>query len=127
MSSITLQVSHRNTYAEALFRVEDGRFETDILIETNRHCIGRLEVLKKELEEAGQADYKLKLSSLSDLDKRAIRRLYSDYGVDGLVLEMLEEIPKTTIPLIIQRLKEKEEEWMREKCSLEAVSGSLSK
>lgn len=69
----------------------------------------------------------MKLSSLSDLDKRAIRRLYSDYGVDGLVLEMLEEIPKTTIPLIIQRLKEKEEEWMREKCSLEAVSGSLSK
>lgn len=106
--------------------MEDDRFETDILIETNRHCIARLEVLKKELEESDQADYKLKLSSLSDLDKRAIRRLYSDYGVDGLVLEMLEEIPKTTIPLIIQRLKDKEEEWMREKCSLEAVSGSMN-
>ena len=101
--------------------MEDNRFEADVLIETNRHCIGQLEILQKELAEKESDAYRLIESSLSALDKRAIRRLYSDSGVDKTVLQMLYEMPAVVIPLLLRRLREKEEEWIKEKCLYEDV------
>ena len=67
-------MSHRNTYAEALFRVEDDRFEADVLIETNRRCVGKLELLYAELE-GMKGDVTMNESVLSAVDRRAVRRL----------------------------------------------------
>ena len=172
-----------------LFRVEDDRFETDVLIETNRHCLGKLEVLYREVCERGEknegekseknegekseviegekseknegergeknegeksemieeenskeektekmeeektethetneqnAPIKLADTALSAVDKRAIRRLYGK-GVDEVVMMMLTLAPKTTIPVPMKRMREKEEQWTKEKCMLEAV------
>ena len=100
--------------------MEDDRFEADVLIETNRHCICKLEALWKELQEKGEG-YCMMETALSDLDKRAIRRLYSTYELDGLVMKMLMEMPMVVIPRILNRLKVKEEEWIREKNKLELV------
>ena len=163
--------------------MEDDRFETDVLIETNRHCLGKLEVLyrevcercereksmgceeekskeneegkneiiKEENREEGKGEEKneeknekietekndkteeektetheqstpIKLAdtALSAVDKRAIRRLYGK-GVDEVVMMMLTLAPKTTIPVLMKRMREKEEQWMKEKCVLEAV------
>ena len=36
-------------------------------------------------------------------------------------MKMLVEAPKTTIPRVIQRMQEKEELWIQEKCLLETV------
>ena len=71
----------------------------------------------------GEEGKKVRLieSSLSALDKRAIRRLYGCYDVDGLVMKMVCEMPLKVIPLVIRRLREKEEEWVKEKCVLEDV------
>ena len=101
--------------------MEDNRFEADVLIETNRHCIGQLEILQKELAEKESDAYRLIESSLSALDKRAIRRLYSDSGVDKTVLQMLYEMPSVVISILLRRLREKEDEWIKEKCLYEDV------
>ena len=189
-----------------LFRVEDDRFETDVLIETNRHCLGKLEVLyrevcercereksmgceeekskeneegkneiiKEENREEGKGEeekneeknekieteknekieteknekietekndkteeektetheqstpIKLADTALSAVDKRAIRRLYGK-GVDEVVMMMLTLAPKTTIPVLMKRMREKEEQWMKEKCVLEAVGQAATR
>ena len=180
-----------------LFRVEDDRFETDVLIETNRHCLGKLEVLYREVcercereksmgceeekskeneegkneiikeknREEGKGEEKneeknekieteknekietekndkteeektetheqstpIKLAdtALSAVDKRAIRRLYGK-GVDEVVMMMLTLAPKTTIPVLMKRMREKEEQWMKEKCVLEAVGQAATR
>lgn len=168
-----------------LFRVEDDRFETDVLIETNRHCLGKLEVLYREVCEGCERErceksegeksensegekkeeekndkmeeenseeknekietekndkteeektetheqstpIKLADTALSAVDKRAIRRLYGK-GVDEVVMMMLTLAPKTTIPVLMKRMREKEEQWMKEKCVLEAVGQSATR
>lgn len=164
--------------------MEDDRFETDVLIETNRHCLGKLEVLyrevcercererceksegeksensegeKKEEEKNDKMEEKneeknekietekndkteeektetheqstpIKLAdtALSAVDKRAIRRLYGK-GVDEVVMMMLTLAPKTTIPVLMKRMREKEEQWMKEKCVLEAVGQAATR
>lgn len=168
-----------------LFRVEDDRFETDVLIETNRHCLGKLEVLYREVCEGCERErceksegeksensegekkeeekndkmeeenseeknekietekndkteeektetheqstpIKLADTALSAVDKRAIRRLYGK-GVDEVVMMMLTLAPKTTIPVLMKRMREKEEQWMKEKCVLEAVGQAATR
>ena len=156
--------------------MEDDRFETDVLIETNRHCLGKLEVLyrevcercereksmgceeekskeneegkneiiKEENREEGKGEeekneeknekieteknekietekndkteeektetheqstpIKLADTALSAVDKRAIRRLYGK-GVDEVVMMMLTLAPKTTIPVLMKRMR----------------------
>ena len=182
--------------------MEDDRFETDVLIETNRHCLGKLEVLyrevcegcereksmgceeekskeneegkneiiKEEKREEGKGEeeknekieteknekieteknekietekndkteeektetheqstpIKLADTALSAVDKRAIRRLYGK-GVDEVVMMMLTLAPKTTIPVLMKRMREKEEQWMKEKCVLEAVGQAATR
>lgn len=181
--------------------MEDDRFETDVLIETNRHCLGKLEVLyrevcercereksmgceeekskeneegkneiiKEENREEGKGEeekneekndkmeeenseeknekietkndkteeektetheqstpIKLADTALSAVDKRAIRRLYGK-GVDEVVMMMLTLAPKTTIPVLMKRMREKEEQWMKEKCVLEAVGQAATR
>lgn len=165
--------------------MEDDRFETDVLIETNRHCLGKLEVLyrevcercererceksegeksensegeKKEEEKNDKMEeekneeknekietekndkteeektetheqstpIKLADTALSAVDKRAIRRLYGK-GVDEVVMMMLTLAPKTTIPVLMKRMREKEEQWMKEKCVLEAVGQAATR
>lgn len=164
--------------------MEDDRFETDVLIETNRHCLGKLEVLYREvcercererceksegeksensegekkeeekndkMEEENSEEknekietkndkteeektetheqstpIKLADTALSAVDKRAIRRLYGK-GVDEVVMMMLTLAPKTTIPVLMKRMREKEEQWMKEKCVLEAVGQAATR
>lgn len=165
--------------------MEDDRFETDVLIETNRHCLGKLEVLYREVCEGCERErceksegeksensegekkeeekndkmeeenseeknekietekndkteeektetheqstpIKLADTALSAVDKRAIRRLYGK-GVDEVVMMMLTLAPKTTIPVLMKRMREKEEQWMKEKCVLEAVGQSATR
>ena len=108
-------------HAEALFRVEDDHFESDVLIESNRHCIGTLETLWRSLESQKEAPVRLEIAELSSLDRRAIRRLYAESGVDGVVLEMLQAAPRTTLPRLLRRLREQGERWVKERKVLETV------
>lgn len=107
--------------------MEDDHFETDVLIESNRHCIGSLEALARALDAEGPGPQRLEVGRLSALDRRAIRRLYAESGVDGVVLEMLENAPRTTLPRVLRRLREQEERWVKERNVLEAVGKRRSR
>ncbi|CAF2040613.1 unnamed protein product [Brassica napus] len=76
----------KNQYEESLFRCEDDRFELDMLLESVNAAITRLNL-------------------------RCIERLYGDYGLD--VMDFLKKNSHIALPVILTRLKQKQEEWAR--------------
>lgn len=83
-------------------------------------CLAKLELLHSELGER-KDDVRMTDGVLNAVDKRAIRRLYGKC-VDEVVMLMLKLAPRSTLPVVIKRMKEKEEQWLKEKTVLESVS-----
>lgn len=111
----TFKNSRKNQHEELLFKCEDDRYEMDLLIETNLSTIRRLEELYfhlKELPYEERSSFKLKKSDFSVLHINAIKLVY-DYRSDE-ILRMLFDKPET-IPIIVQRLKQKDIEWNENK------------
>ncbi|XVE83876.1 hypothetical protein DITRI_Ditri16bG0123300 [Diplodiscus trichospermus] len=103
----------RNQYEESLFRCEDDRFELDMLLESVSTTAKRAEDLLNSINEN-----KINMDSpvlLEDhftvLQLRCIERLYGDHGLD--VLEILRKNPALALPVILTRLKQKQEEWTK--------------
>ncbi|KAF3566921.1 hypothetical protein DY000_02012915 [Brassica cretica] len=76
----------KNQYEESLFRCEDDRFELDMLLESVN-------------------------AAITQLNLRCIERLYGDYGLD--VMDFLKKNSHIALPVILTRLKQKQEEWAR--------------
>jgi histone deacetylase complex regulatory component SIN3 len=107
--------SRKNLYEEALFRCEDERFELDLLIEGNRATVAilepimkRLESLPKEERDSFRLDSKLNGHSAM-IYRRNLMRIYGD-KVDQ-ILEFLQKAPAVSIPIVLKRLAQKDEEW----------------
>ncbi|XP_022774459.1 paired amphipathic helix protein Sin3-like 2 [Durio zibethinus] len=107
----------RNQYEESLFRCEDDRFELDMLLESVSSTAKRAEDLLNSINEN-----KINMDSLvcvedhfTVLNLRCIERLYGDHGLD--VMEILRKNPALALPVILTRLKQKQEEWT--KCRLD--------
>ncbi|KAG4128480.1 hypothetical protein ERO13_D09G023200v2 [Gossypium hirsutum] len=107
----------RNQYEESLFRCEDDRFELDMLLESVSSTAKRAEDLLNSINEN-----KINLDSpfhveehFTVLNLRCIERLYGDHGLD--VMEILRKNPALALPVILTRLKQKQEEWT--KCRLD--------
>ncbi|KAK9038348.1 hypothetical protein V6N11_023224 [Hibiscus sabdariffa] len=103
----------RNQYEESLFRCEDDRFELDMLLESVSSTAKRVEDLLNSINEN-----KINMVSpfraeehLTVLNLRCIERLYGDHGLD--VLEILRKTPALALPVILTRLKQKQEEWTK--------------
>ncbi|CAJ2665561.1 unnamed protein product [Trifolium pratense] len=103
----------RNQYEESLFRCEDDRFELDMLLESVSSAAKRAEELYNSIIEN-----KISVESLSRIEDhftvlnlRCIERLYGDHGLD--VLDILRKNPTHALPVILTRLKQKQEEWTR--------------
>lgn len=119
----------KNQYEEALFKCEDERFEIDMIIDANACTIRILEPLAKEIaclrqkqqeldhfQENGdspveQWQYRLDRRTLGAIHLNSISRVYGDSGVD--ILEVLRKHPAGAIPVILERLKQKDGEWRR--------------
>lgn len=109
--------SRKTQYEEYMHRCEDERFELDLVMEINLAAIYSLEeVLRKFNRMTPEEVGKFKLddslgseSSSTSTNKRAIRRLYGDKTSD--ILEGLKKSPATAIPIVLKRLKSKDEEW----------------
>lgn len=111
----TFVSSKKNAYEEALFRCEDERFELDLLIDGNRATIAVLEPLSKMLASVDNhgefvLDGKLNGSSAM-IYRRAIKRVYGEKADE--VYEALQRTPSVSIPVVLRRLKQKDEEWQR--------------
>jgi len=113
----------RNPFQDALFKCEDDRYEIDLIIDSGKAAIRALEPLAREIEalglsngEAAKFRYRLEKRTLSVIHLKAIARIYGDHGTE--VLELLRRNPAGAIPVILKRLKEKDEEWCRDRHEL---------
>jgi histone deacetylase complex regulatory component SIN3 len=109
-----------NVYEEMMFRIEDERFELDMAIERNAHAVRRIEPFAKEAQAfreqeekdgqpIGRLRYQLHRSSLNTIHINAIGRIYGDRGDE--ILQHLLQNPLIVLPVVFQRLKQKDTEW----------------
>jgi len=120
-------VERRNVFEEALAKVEDERFEVDIVIETNGSAMKQIEPYaeevsnlreneEKEGQPIGRLHYELRPKSLHSNHLSAIARLYGEQGDE--VLHHLLRNPIAVLPIVFKRLKEKDAEWRKVRTDL---------
>ncbi|XP_065063870.1 paired amphipathic helix protein Sin3a-like isoform X1 [Rhopilema esculentum] len=112
--------TRKTQYEEYIYKCEDERFELDIVIETNLAAIKSLEAIHKKLFRYGslrmsyedQQRYRLDSSlggSSEVICKKAIYRIYGDKSAE--IIDGLKKTPHVAVPLVLKRLKAKDEEW----------------
>ncbi|XP_033099647.1 paired amphipathic helix protein Sin3a-like isoform X2 [Anneissia japonica] len=107
--------SRKTQYEEHIYRCEDERYELDIVIEINMTTIRVLENVNKKLQRMSseeQSKYRLDnaLGGTSEtIHRKAIQRIYGDKAHD--IIEGLKKNPAVAVPLVLRRLKSKDEEW----------------
>ena len=114
----------KNVYEEAMFRIEDERFEMDMAIERNALAMRKIEPIAEEItmlreneekdgQPIGRLKYKLNPRSLNSIHINAIGRIYGDKGDE--VIEHLVRNPLAATSIIYQRLRQKDQEWRKQK------------
>lgn len=117
----------KNAYEEAMFRIEDERFEVDMAIERNALAMRQIEPIAEEVEllrqneekdgqPIGRLQYKLNSRTLNSIQINAIGRIYGDSGDE--VIEHLGRNPLAVLPIVYQRLRQKDQEWRKQKSEL---------
>jgi paired amphipathic helix protein Sin3a len=130
--SYTFRHMRRNTHEEMLFRVEDERFEIDMAIDSNAATLQRLEPIAEEIALLAQEDvipgdlgvkspidgvgiggkryqYIFDKKILGVHHRNSITRIYGDLGQE--MLDLLAKNPTVAVPLVVQRLRQKDQEW----------------
>ncbi|XP_046452720.1 paired amphipathic helix protein Sin3b-like isoform X1 [Daphnia pulex] len=112
----TFVSSRKTQYEEYIYRTEDERYELDIVLETHMSTIRVLEGVLKKLNHRMNAEEanRFKLDdclggSSPTIHIRAIRRIYGDKATE--IIEGLKRSPQVAIPVVLRRMKAKEEEW----------------
>ncbi|KAL1716696.1 hypothetical protein EV715DRAFT_254802 [Schizophyllum commune] len=115
---ITSAPLKKNPYEEALHRSEEERHEYDFHIDAIVRTIAMLEPINNKIMQLGpddRATFKLKPNfggSGKSVHHRVIKKIYGRAaGVE--VVQMMQEQPALAIPVVLGRLKQKEEEWKR--------------
>ncbi|XBI23267.1 hypothetical protein VPH35_048546 [Triticum aestivum] len=103
----------KNQYEESLFRCEDDRFELDMLLESVNAATKRVEELIEKMQDnLVKPESPIRIDEhLTSLNLRCIERLYGDHGLD--VMDVLRRNASVALPVILSRLKQKQEEWSR--------------
>jgi paired amphipathic helix protein Sin3a len=118
-------VAHKkNQFEEALYRCEEERYEFDLNIEANKSIIQRLEPIAKRIAEMSADEartFKLPEGLGDGMSKTILRRVVKkvydkDRGQE--VLDSLIEHPAVAVPIVLKRLKQKDEEWRRNQVNL---------
>ncbi|EAU81489.2 sin3b [Coprinopsis cinerea okayama7 len=108
----------KNVYEEALHRSEEERHEYDFHIEAITRTIAMLEPINNKIAQMNPEDrgsFKLKPNlggTWKAIHQRVIKKIYGgDAGLE--VIQSMQDSPALAIPVVLQRLKQKEEEWKR--------------
>lgn len=112
-------IAHKkNIYEEALHRSEEERHEYDFHIEAITRTITLLEPLHHKIAQLSpedRANFKLKPhigGSWKAIHTRVIKKIYGrDLGLE--VIGSMQDSPVLAIPVVLKRLKQKEDEWKR--------------
>ncbi|XP_058453368.1 paired amphipathic helix protein Sin3a isoform X2 [Malaya genurostris] len=111
----TFVTSRKTQYEEFIYRCEDERFELDVVIETNSATIRVLEGVQKKLSRMSPDEVsRFRLDEClggtsSTIHQRALKRIYGDKAAD--IIQGLKKNPVVAVPVVLRRLKAKEEEW----------------
>lgn len=112
-------IAHRkNQYEETLFKIEEERHEYDYYIESNLRTIQTLETIANRIVNMTDEEKKafklppgLGHTSLT-IYKKVIRKVYDkERGFE--IIDALHEHPAIAVPVVLKRLKQKDEEWRR--------------
>ncbi|GJE93673.1 histone deacetylase complex, regulatory component SIN3 [Phanerochaete sordida] len=110
----------KNAYEEALHRSEEERHEYDFHIEAIHRTIQALEPFNSKISQMSQIEkeretYKYRpqfQGAAKSIHLRVIKKVYGrEAGVE--VFQAMQEVPVVAIPLVLQRLKQKHDEWKR--------------
>ncbi|KAL1921324.1 uncharacterized protein VTP21DRAFT_11040 [Calcarisporiella thermophila] len=111
-------IFRKNQFELALHKCEDERYEHDLNIEANLNTIGLLEPIAKKIatmtpEERGQFKLPEGLGGPSrTIYQRIIKKIYGNAA--GLeIIDALHNNPAVTVPVVLKRLRQKDEEWKR--------------
>ncbi|CAN6448489.1 unnamed protein product [Victoria cruziana] len=115
----------KNQYEESLFRCEDDRFELDMLLESTNVTVKRVEELLEKIHgNSIKSDSQIRIEEhLNAINLRCIERIYGDHGLD--VIELLRKNAYVALPVILTRLKQKQEEWARCRFDMNKVWGEV--
>jgi paired amphipathic helix protein Sin3a len=112
-------VAHKkNSFEEVIHRCEDERHEYQIQLEGLARTIGILEPLATRLSEM-PIEERARLRLPPDLGGQSrwiyVRTLKRVYGKDPgtEIYQALQDAPTVTVPVVLARLKQKNEEWRR--------------
>src|SRR5699024_526855 len=108
----------KNQYEEILFKIEEERLEFDYFMEANLRTIQTLETIANRIANMTpeqKANFKLPPGlghTLTTIYKKVIRKVYDkDRGFE--VIDALHDNPAIAVPIVLKRLKQKDEEWKR--------------
>ncbi|KAJ1946719.1 Transcriptional regulatory protein sin3, partial [Linderina pennispora] len=110
----------KNCYEDGLFRTEEDRHEMDIEIDTNLSVIRQLtpiaqQIEKMDPEQAMQLTLPENFWGMSEaLPRRALRKVYDSHRALEIIKAMHTH-PSVAIPIVLKRLKQKDEEWRRQR------------
>ncbi|RDB18702.1 Paired amphipathic helix protein pst1 [Hypsizygus marmoreus] len=112
-------VAHKkNIYEEALHRSEEERHEYDFHIEAIVRTIANLEPINNKIAQLSPEErnsFKLKPNlggTWKATHTRVVKKIYGrEPGLE--VVQAMQDTPALAIPVVLQRLKQKEEEWKR--------------
>jgi paired amphipathic helix protein Sin3a len=110
-------VAHRkNGYEEGLHRIEEERHDYDFFIEANQKCIQLLEPIAQQmlsLPPAERAAFKMPVGlggQSTSIYKRVLKKIYGPEKGCEVANDMF-KYPFTVVPVVMARLKQKDEEW----------------
>lgn len=116
LAFVYLELTNAHTLNKRnIHRTEDERFELDLVIEVNSATIRVLENVQKKMsrmstEELAKFHLDDHLGGTSQtIHQRAIHRIYGDKS--GEIIQGMKKNPSVAVPIVLKRLKVKEEEW----------------
>ena len=100
-----------NTHEMALFRAEDERYELDTMVGRTSMAVAQIESIADELATLSRVEKQRFdiYDKIGLLPMRTIHKIYGDHGND--MVDLLYEHPAATIPIVLARLKQKDEEY----------------
>ncbi|KAL2129044.1 hypothetical protein VTI74DRAFT_8301 [Chaetomium olivicolor] len=110
-------VAHRkNAYEEGLHRIEEERHDYDFFIEANQKCIQLLEPIAQQmlsLPLSERPNFKMPAGlggQSTSIYKRVLKKIYGPEKGCEVANDMFKH-PFTVVPVVMARLKQKDEEW----------------
>ncbi|PLW07516.1 hypothetical protein PCANC_23520 [Puccinia coronata f. sp. avenae] len=107
-----------NAFERALYQAEDERHEYDYHIEANVRTIALLEPINlriQQMDPETRAEYRLRpgLGGQSkSVYQRIIKKIYGKQQGQE-VIQALDDNPALAVPIVLARLKQKDEEWKK--------------